>query len=44
LVDRDGEAEPSREGEIRRMLGAEDAADAVRLERELDDRSDGVGC
>jgi hypothetical protein len=26
------------------MLGAKDAADAVRLEHELDGRSDGLGC
>jgi hypothetical protein len=44
LIDGDGEAQPAREGEIGRMLGAEDAADAVRLEHKLDDRGDGVGC
>jgi len=26
------------------MLSAEDAADAVRLEHKLDERSDGIGC
>jgi hypothetical protein len=36
LIHGDGEAEPSREREFRRMLGAQDASDAVWLEDELD--------
>ena len=36
LVNRPGEAEPSRKREFRHMLGAQDAADAVRLQYELD--------
>jgi hypothetical protein len=44
LVDGYGESEPAREGEIGRMLGAEDAANAVRLQDELYGRSDGFAC
>jgi hypothetical protein len=44
LVHGHGEAQPSREGKIRRILGPEDAADAVRLQYELDKRCDGFGC
>jgi hypothetical protein len=40
LVHSDGEAEPAREGEIGRMLGAKDAVNAVRLQDELDERGD----
>jgi hypothetical protein len=40
LIDGDGEAEPSRELEVGRMLGAKDAVDAVLLQHELDDRPD----
>jgi hypothetical protein len=36
LVHGHGEAEPSREREFGRMLGAQDASDAVWLEDELD--------
>jgi hypothetical protein len=36
LVHGHGEAKPSREREFGRMLGAQDAADTVRLEDELD--------
>jgi hypothetical protein len=39
-----GEAEPSREEEIGRMLGTKHAADAVRLEHELDLGGDWIGC
>jgi hypothetical protein len=44
LVHGHGEPEPPREGEIGRMLSAEDAANAVRLQDELDKRRDGFGC
>jgi hypothetical protein len=44
LVDGDGQPQPAREGKIGRMLGAEDAANAVRLQDELHKRSDGFGC
>ena len=43
LVHGHGEAQPSREGEIRRMLGAQYAADAIGLQDELDVRGDGFG-
>jgi hypothetical protein len=43
LVHRDRKAQPSREREIRRMLSAKDAADALRLEDELDERRNGFG-
>jgi len=43
LVHGPGEAEPSREGEFGRMLGAQDAADAVRLQYELDVCGDRFG-
>ena len=43
LVHGYGQAQPSREGEIRRMLGAQYAADAIGLEDELDVRGDGFG-
>jgi hypothetical protein len=44
LVHSDGEPKPAREGEIGRMLGAEYAANAVRLQNELHKRCDGFGC
>jgi len=43
LLHRLGEAEPSREEKIGRMLGAQDASNAVRLEYELHARCDGFG-
>ena len=43
LVHGHGQPQPSREGEIRRMLGAQYAADAIGLEDELDVRGDGFG-
>jgi len=44
LVHGDGESKPAGEGEIGRMLSAEDAANAVRLQDELHERRDGFGC
>src|SRR5215217_4180769 len=38
-----GEPEPSREGDILRMLSADDAADAILLEDDLDKCCDGLG-
>jgi hypothetical protein len=43
LVHGNGESKPSREGQIRRMLGAQYAADAAGLQDELDVRCDGFG-
>jgi hypothetical protein len=39
-----GEAEPSREEEIGRMLGTQHASDAVLLEHEVDLDGDWIGC
>jgi hypothetical protein len=44
LVHGHGEPKPSREREVGRMLGPEDAVDAVRLQHELYRRCDGFGC
>jgi len=43
LVHGYGQPQPSREGEIRRMLGAQYTADAIGLEDELDVCGDGFG-
>ncbi|HMJ95606.1 MAG TPA: hypothetical protein VK486_07125 [Thermoleophilaceae bacterium] len=43
LVHGDGEAQPSREGEIRRMLSAQYATDAVGLQDEFNVRCDRFG-
>ena len=44
MIHGDGESKPSGEGEIRRMLGAQDATDAFRLQDELHKRRDGFVC
>jgi len=43
LVHGHSKAQPSRERQIRRMLGAQDAVNAVGLQDELDVRCDGFG-
>jgi hypothetical protein len=43
LVHDDGQTQPSREGKIGRMLGAQYTADAIGLQDELDVRGDGFG-
>ena len=43
LVHGPGEAKPSRKGEFGRMLGAQDAPDAVGLQYELDVCGDRFG-
>jgi hypothetical protein len=44
LVHGNGKAEPSRERKIGRMLGAQNAANALRLQDELYLRGNGFGC
>jgi hypothetical protein len=43
LVHGHGKTQPSRERQIRRMLGAHYAVNAVGLKDELDERCDGFG-
>jgi hypothetical protein len=43
LVHGYGKPQPSREREIRRMLGAQYATDAVGFQNELDERCDRFG-
>ena len=43
LIDGDGQPQPPREGEIRRMLGTQDASHALWLEDELDYCGNGFG-
>jgi len=43
LVHGHGKTQPSRERQIRRMLGAQYAVNAVGLKDELDERCDGFG-
>jgi hypothetical protein len=43
LIDGYGQAQPARELQIRRMLGAQYAVDALGLQDKFDERCDGFG-